>query len=237
LKYAIIRRRYSEIYLMLAGVDSSKQIHAYVFKSPLFKPSEIKKGFDVIGSGDVVRPYLRDHFETIDKSVNNLKSKADALIVGLESELQKHDIGFTVGGLFQTILITPEGIRPLRYGFMDVDPISGGEAKSMELTKGTWVQTDESTGEKINLVEPSRLITNTFKENRFHEYVIPSQDRKIPKWHLNYFVTCSKVNRDVTTTEFRGVLTQIGGVLNIQLQCQLPYLLDFGVLPVSTKWN
>jgi 20S proteasome alpha/beta subunit len=107
LKHAIIRRRYSDIYLMMAGVDSLKQIHVYVFKSPLFKPTKIEKGYDVIGSGDIVKPYLRDRFNEIDKSTNSLKSKADALIVGLESELQKHDIGFTVGGLFQTILITP----------------------------------------------------------------------------------------------------------------------------------
>ncbi len=211
LKYAFIRGRPSAIYLLMAGVDSSGKTSAWVFKSPSFKPVTIEKGFDVIGSGEVVAPYLEKNYKKIDSSHNDLKSKADVLIIDLENELQKHGVD-TVGGLFQVVLLTPEGIRPLRYGFMDLDPLKSGNAKNMELIKGKWTQTNEATREKVDLLEPSKLITNVFKETQFHEYVPPDQDKKIPKWYTSYFITCSQVKRDVTTTEFQGVLTQIGSL-------------------------
>ena len=224
LKYVFIRGRPCAVYLLLAGVDSSGKTYAWVFKSPGFKPIKIENGFDVIGSGEVVAPYLEKSYKNIDSSHNDLKSKADALIVGLESELQKHDVN-TVGGLFQVVLLTPEGIRPLRYGFMDLDPLKSGDAKSMELIKGKWTQTNEATREKVELLEPSKLVTNVFKETQFHEYAPPNQDKKIPKWYSYYFITCSKVKRDITTTEFQGVLTQIA---SLRYPATIPIIASMG---------
>ena len=130
-------------------------------------------------------------------------------MVGLEGELKKHGID-SVGGLFQTVLLSREDIAPLSYGFFDVDPEIGGKSKEMRFENGKWVQRDLAIGSSIQLLSPYAILQSKPVSKQFHDYDSPLGDKQKHRWHLNYFITCLKVNRDFEKTEFEGVMTQIG---------------------------
>lgn len=195
--------------LVLGGVETSGDIFLWAYEPSNFTPKEIKHGYVVIGSGIVVAQYLKDNFEQIATSYDSLKNRADALIVGLESELQKHGVD-TVGGLFQVILLSSRGIFPMEYGFMDLIPEGLGVAKEISMFKGTWTQKNLRKKKELKLVEPKTILRSFRKENRFHNYEPPQRKKKSLRWYLNYFITCLKVDRQVDRTKFEGVLSQVG---------------------------
>ncbi len=194
---------------ILGGVEHNGEIALWVCESPTFVLQSIRKSFAVVGSGNVVDSYLQQKYtELIDKRLV-LKNRADELLIGLESELKKHGID-SVGGLFQTILLSKEGIAPLNYGFFDVDPEIGGKSKEMKFENGKWIQKDLATGSNIQLLSPYAILQSEPGSKQFHDYDSPLGDKQKHRWHLNYFITCLKVNRDFEKTEFEGVMTQIG---------------------------
>ncbi|MBW2561977.1 MAG: hypothetical protein JRE40_14150, partial [Deltaproteobacteria bacterium] len=97
----------------MAGLETSKKICVYCYRSPDFKKEEVTNSFVIIGSGEVTLPYLEDIFPKINVPQNSLKQKADILSQGLDSAIVKYKAEY-IGGLFQIILISPSGISPLQ---------------------------------------------------------------------------------------------------------------------------
>ncbi len=197
--------------LVLGGVTDSGAVEIWWFQSPNFHGHKLERGFVVRGSGSVVAPYVQDNFERFDRELPNLKARADALISGLDGELQGRVVD-TVGGLLQVILLGPDGIRPLRHGFISLNPEHPGDAMTMEMRAGRWFQRDLQAGVEIPLVEPAQLLRSHPAELRIHDYHPPSGELATPRWHLTYFVTCLGARVDVGTLEFNGVLSQIGSL-------------------------
>jgi len=84
----------------------------------------------------------------------------DALLVGLEGELERKDVD-TVGGLLQVILLESAEIRPMHYGFMNLDPQSPARAMKIEVERGRWVQHDQTAKLAVPLIEPARSSGST----------------------------------------------------------------------------
>lgn len=191
--------------LILGGVTSSRSVEIWRFESPNFESRKLKDRYVVLGSGAVVAPYIQNNFERFDR-LPDLKARADALLVGLEDELERKGVA-TVGGLLQVILLDPEGIRPMRYGVMNLDPESPARAKKIEVEKGRWVQHDQAAGLTVPLTEPAELLRGGPSELRVRDFHLPSPEPTTPKWHLTYFLTCLAIRAEVGTIEFRGVMS------------------------------
>jgi len=193
--------------LVLAGTDSSGKVGVWCYESPHFNSRHLKTGFEVVGSGAVVKSYIGTSWKHLEEELLDLKSRADKLMAGLEGTLKEQRIE-TVGGLFQTIIIDSSGIRPLRHGFITLDPEGfNAAAKSMEMKAGRWIQRDEITGRDVPLVEPLKLITGNPEEMRFHDFEPRLNESEVPKWHLTYLLTCLAVKKDIGTIEFNGIGT------------------------------
>ncbi|GEM_PF-4650257 len=195
--------------IVLGGIHSSGRVGVWCFESPRFEGRELKGGFAVVGSGSVVAPYLENNVERIGRDLPDLKARADALLVGLQDELKRAGES-TVGGMLQVITLASDGIRPLRHGFMSLDPEGPAFGRHMEMVSGRWVQTDVTTGQKIPLTEPSRLISGGPQETRVLDFHIPTGEPTSPRWHLSYFVTCGSVKTTSGSVEFRRVISAVG---------------------------
>lgn len=133
--YVSKSRTRTATHFILAGITDQRQVEVWRFAAPDFKLYPVRGGFVVIGSGRVVEPYIAAEHASLDKDLPDLKARANSLICGLEAELRQQSID-SVGGLFQAILIEPSGIRPLRYGVIDVDPDLPGKAMEIEARAG-----------------------------------------------------------------------------------------------------
>lgn len=207
-----IARRYCErrgvnVDLILGGINSLGKTEIWSFKFPHFRGKKLTEGFEVIGSGEIVKEYLEKNRKKIEKKDQDLKAKADTLFIGLGSELGKKSVD-GVGGMLQVILLDSNGISPLRYGFTDMDPDKPPFAKSIEMRRGKWIQHDLTRDIKIPLIEPSKLIENTPRRLSFHNFT-PPPGKSATKWHLTYFLACASARVDVGDIEFDGVLTSI----------------------------
>ncbi|HUV42860.1 MAG TPA: hypothetical protein VMY36_03065 [Patescibacteria group bacterium] len=192
---------------ILGTINNSGKIEVSSFEFPSFAPQKVNEGFTVIGSGNIVAGYLRKNANLFEKPNQSLKQKADLLYINLGSELGRQGID-TVGGLFQTILIESDGIRPLWYGFVDIDPDKEPNSKSIEMEKGVWTQHDLTKNITTQLVEPIKLITEPAKRLQFHDFEMPPGESAV-KWHLTYFLTCTGIKISPGTIEFFNPLTNI----------------------------
>ena len=194
---------------ILTGIEHNSKILLWVCESPAFILRCISKSSIVIGSGNIVADYLQQkHTEIIAKGLA-LKNRADELLIGLEDELKKHGVD-TVGGLFQTILLSSQGIAPLSYGFFDIDPEIGGRSKEMRFENGRWIQRNLAAGVSVPLLSPLAILQSQPISKQFHDYDSPLENKQSFRWHLNYFITCLKVNRDFEKTEFEGIMSEVG---------------------------
>ncbi len=194
--------------LVLGGITSSGIVEIWRFESPHFESYKLESGFLVVGTGNVVATYIQENLGRFDREFPSLKARADALLVGLEGDLQKKGID-TVGGLLQVILLDSSGIHPLRHGFITLDPEGPANAKTIEMNAGRWVQHNLATSTDVPLMEPAELLRSLPTELRFHDFHILSKGSTSPKWHLTYFLTCLAIQADVGTIEFRGVVSSI----------------------------
>ena len=205
--------------LILAGVDAGGNIGIWCYDSPLFQRRNLAHGFEVLGTGAVVKSYIQECWDNLESQFSDLKSRADRLYVGLESELEKRKI-MTVGGMLQVILIDSGGIRPLRHGFLTLDPAGAAHAKTIEMKAGRWIQRDDTRGSEVPLVEPIELIRSGPLQARFYDFELRSNESRIPKWNLTYFLTCLNVRHDIGMIEFTGVMTTFasyGYPISVQL--------------------
>lgn len=172
--------------VIIGGKLYSGKIKFWELNYPNFCPIEITS-HTVIGSGEIVSGYLDKEIENI-KQKSGLKAKADALIVGLSSELSKYKIE-TVGGMFQVILVSSQGIVPLDHGFIDLNPTQPPNSKYMHMENGQWIQHNLAKDIKTPVLNPSSLLSQTAQDQKVLDYVPPSVLETKPLWHLNYFVT------------------------------------------------
>lgn len=194
--------------LVLGGAPKQGNPLIWTFRAPDFAPTLVSE-WDVIGSGSVVRTYLKENFQRICKQGSSLKDKATILMSALESELCQRNV-VTVGGLFQAILLSYGKIYPLTYRYMDLTPEKPDSAKETTMSKGTWTQKDLANQKEVSLVEPHILLQSSPEENRFQDYELPQAGKKSPRWYLGHFITCLKVDRQINKTTFHGMLSQVG---------------------------
>lgn len=127
----------------------------------------------MIGSGEVVKDYLDKEIENIQQKTG-LKAKADALIMGLSGELSRHGIE-SVGGMFQVVLVSPDGVAPLDHGYVDLNPLQPPSSGYMHMEKGQWIQHNLAKAEKTPVLNPSILLNQKAQEKRVLDYVPPSE--------------------------------------------------------------
>lgn len=215
--YEAKTRRREGLALILAGVDASGNIGIWCYEAPHFRSRNLSERFEVLGSGAAVKSYLKECWDKLDHDLPDLKSRADRLLLGLEEEIEKRRI-VTVGGMLQVILIDSRGIRPLRRGYLTLDPGGEAHAKSIEMKAGRWIQRDDVKGSEVPLVEPLELIRSGPLEVRFYDFEPRSSESRISKWHMTYFLTCLNVWKGTGAIEFIGVATAFASV-NILYLC------------------
>lgn len=196
----------SGVDIMVAGRETGGKTGLWVFQSPNFSAQHITDGIVIIGSGQVAGELLGSSMPPIPERPT-LKERSDALMLGLESALQKKGVQ-TVGGMFQVLTISPaDGIRPMMHGYIDVDPDSPPSAKWMTIAKGKWTQEDLTTGRKTSLVEPAQLTTP--ESQRIVDYEVDKSKR--PKWHVTRFIICQGYGTAVQKTIFKRPATIFSG--------------------------
>jgi 20S proteasome alpha/beta subunit len=196
------------VHLVLGSVTNSGAILLWKYTPPDFSATTVRE-WVVIGSGAVVAPYLEKNLQRIETEQDTLKDKANRLMIGLESELEKHGL-LDVGGLFQAVLLTSKGICPLTYGFFDLRPEEPGNAKEITMSRGIWTQKDLTRKENVVLVEPTVILKSRPKSQRFHDYGCPRPSERELRWYLNHFITCLNKSKELNSTRFKGVFSQIG---------------------------
>lgn len=192
--------------LILAGIEPPGRVLVYCYRSPNFIPEDVSNSYTIIGSGEVVRPYLVENFTKLNVPQNTLKQKADILYRGLDTALGQYHAEY-VGGLFQVILISPEGIAPLQHYSMEIDPDGPANYMGIHMEKGRWIQ--EAEGKEMFLMEPQQLTRVGPQEKRVYEYFSQAGKQEL-RYYLSYFVTCLKVERTPSDTAFYGALAEIG---------------------------
>lgn len=196
---------------MLGLIANDGEALLYVFKHPKFDMQEIK-GLELIGSGSIIKDSLVSALKDVKTDVD-IKYIADKIFPIASGELAKQLKDDSVGGMFQIILLEKTGIRPIRYGYIDVDPDREPESKSIEMQKGAWTQYDHTKNYQSDILKPDALLNDypTPSESRFHDYKSDPK-KKIPKWHLLHFITCLSVKKEVGLTDFNGTLSAIAKV-------------------------
>lgn len=206
---SLYSRRPEPTDFMLGLIANDGEAMLYVFKHPGFEPEEVR-GFELIGSGEVIKDSLVDAFKDEATDVD-IKHIADKIFTTVSGELARQLGDDSVGGMFQIILLEKRGIRPIRYGYIDVDPDREPDSKSIEMQDGAWTQYDHTKNHKSDILKPDVLLSEYPAESRFHDYKSDPQ-RKNPKWHLLHFITCLALKKEVGLTEFNGTLSAIAKV-------------------------
>jgi len=207
-KHYFSLHKYSPLSLILGGVNKSGNPEIWWYESPNFICNQLKDRFKIIGSGKPISPYLEANYSRFaSNEFPDLKSRADIVRTGIESELNRIGIT-TVGGMLQEIIIDSQDISPMSYGFLDLNPKGKPRGKSMKMRVGQWIQEDLTDNSKIPLVEPANLNTNPINF-RFQDYS-PLKEVEVPEWYLSYFVLCGKASIEVGTITLEGVVTQMG---------------------------
>jgi len=197
--------------LLLGGVTDSGNVLMYSYESPNFERNELKRHFTIMGSGSEIIPAISGKYAEINTQDLNLKGRADRLRGHLESALSHGSIS-TVGGFFQIILLDEGGIRPLNYGFINLNPFGQGEAKRILFQSGRWIQQDQRQDKTIPLLTPAELSLKGQRHFQFHDFKLPDAQRAKPLFHLTYFLTCLESQLDVGTAEFRGIYSQMAAI-------------------------
>ncbi|EKQ52394.1 MULTISPECIES: 20S proteasome subunit (alpha or beta) [unclassified Clostridium] len=200
-----------EVAFILARIESAGNIEFIKYCSPYFKAINISERLEVIGSGQVIKGEMVKQLDNIDKEVKTYRMFGLALISKIEDELKKNSVD-TVGGFFQVIVLGSDGIFPFGYNSVSINPGEIPNSKSISIGEhGEWVQEDFSNNSKITLCEP--MFMNKYpKEMRFKDFHINNKISPIYKWHLNYFIVCSNINKDNTdgAIEFSEVTSVLG---------------------------
>lgn len=208
---------------MLGLIANDGEALLSVFKHPNFEPKEVK-GFELIGSGSVIKDSLVNAFKN-EKTNADIKYIADKIFTTASGELARQLKDDSVGGMFQIILLEKTGIRPVRYGYIDVDPDREPDSKSIEMQSGAWTQYDHTKNHKSDILKPDELLSEYPDESRFHDYKNDPQ-KKNPKWHLLHFITCLSLKKEIGLTEFNGTLSAIAKVdypIEIEMLLALEY--------------
>ena len=207
---------------MLGLIANDGEAMLYVLRHPNFEPEEVS-GFELIGSGEVIKDSLVNVFK--DEATNvDIKNIADKIFTTVSGELARQLKDDSVGGMFQVILLEKRGIRPIRHGYIDVDPDREPDSKSIMMQNGVWTQYDHTKNHKSDILKPDVLLSEYPAESRFHDY--KSDPKKTPKWHLLHFITCLALKKEVGLTEFNGTLSAIAKVgypIEIEMLLALEY--------------
>ncbi len=193
--------------LILSGDSGTDVPHVWRFRSPRFEATGIDD-WCVIGSGVLAATYLAENYEAL-KDVAEPRERCDRMRNGLVDALRPHN-EMTVGGMFQTLVLTPEGVRPVNYSYIDIDPYRSPKGRAMYSDNGRWTQRDIATGAEVSLSQPGTLVSRAAQPLHVEDYL--QQDQVPLRWHLAHFITCREVTVDIGTIEFRQVLSAFGAL-------------------------
>jgi len=197
------REKDGALSVIIGGKLLSGEIKFFVLQSPHFNPNIIKD-FDIIGSGSVVREYLKREIKNI-QSLKDFKARFDSLRTCLESALSKYEVD-SVGGMLQAIMICKDGIKPFFYGYIDLNPLSPPSSAQIEMENGVWTQHNKTTDERTVIITPGKLLPKRATEERFYDYKAPD-NKKNPHWHLNYFITSTDIETSTGSMKFHNPTT------------------------------
>lgn len=179
----------------------------HLLAGPKFKPVLVSS-IELIGSGSTIRSQIVPLYEEIVNSKEELKSKSDRIIWNVSSLLASTSAK-GVGGLIQALLLTPQGVRTIHTGFIDMNPEGKPESKQIVFENGEWVQHNRATGDKAVIMPPSHLLQKPAHNNVFHQYEKATGD-KLGKWYLNCFIASVGIATNHFETSFIGPYTGVG---------------------------
>jgi len=199
------------VYFIFAAVSKSGNVFLWSFEPPKFNPILISNNFYIAGSGSIIKKDIEKIYIDMDNNYNSLIEKANVLITRFESLLSQYSIN-TVGGLFQVILLDSSGLRPLNYGYCNINPYDRRDAKRIEFTNGKWTQIDQTKNKNMEIIEPS-LFLNKFSnklpfDNKFQDYIYEAYAKNY-NFNLCYFVPCLIIEKNIDSTIFKGVFSEI----------------------------
>jgi hypothetical protein len=197
------------VYFIFAAVSKSGNVFLWSFEPPKFNPIRTSNNFYIAGSGSIIKKDIEQIYIDIDNNYNGLIEKANVLITRFESLLSQYSVN-TVGGLFQIILLDSSGLRPLNYGYCNINPYDRRDAKRIEFKNGKWTQVDQTKNKKVEIIEPS-LFLNKFSnklpfDNKFQDYIYEVHVKNY-NFNLCYFVPCLIIEKNIDSTIFKGVFS------------------------------
>jgi len=197
------------VYFIFAAVSKSGNVFLWSFEPPKFNPILISNNFYIAGSGSIIKKDIEQIYIDIDNNYNGLIEKANVLITRFESLLSQYSVN-TVGGLFQVILLDSKGIRPLNYGYCNINPYDIGNAKRIEFKNSKWIQIDQTKNKKVEIIEPSLFLNKLSNklpfDNKFKDYVYEAYSKN-PNFNLCYFIPCLIIEKKIDSTIFKGVFS------------------------------
>jgi len=199
------------VYFIFAAVSKPGKVFLWSFEPPIFNPILISNNFYIAGSGSIIKKDIEKIYSDIDNNYIDLKEKANVLITRFESLLSQYSVN-SVGGLFQVILLDSSGVRPLNYGYCNINPNDRREAKGIEFKNGKWIQVDQTKNKKVEIIEPS-LFLNEFSnklpfDNIFQDYRYEKHAKNY-NFNLCYFIPCLIVEKKIDSTIFKGVFSEL----------------------------
>jgi len=197
------------VYFIFAAVSKSGNVFLWSFEPPKFNPILISNNFYIAGSGSIIKKDIEKIYRNMDINYSGLVEKANVLFTQFESLLSRYSVN-TVGGLFQVILLDSSGIRPLNYGYCNINPYDRGDAKRIEFKNRKWVQIDQTKNKKMEIIEPSLFLNKLSNklpfDNKFKDYVYEVHERNY-NFNLCYFIPCLIIEKKIDSTIFKGVFS------------------------------
>jgi hypothetical protein len=199
------------VYFIFAAVSKSGKVFLWSYEPPKFIPIPILNNFYIAGSGSIIKEDIEKVYKNMDVEYSGLAEKVNVLMTRFESLLSRYSVN-TVGGLFQIILLDHGGIRPLNYGYCNINPYDRGDAKRIEFKNRKWVQLDQTKNKQIEIIEPSSFL-NKFSNkvpfnNIFKDYV---NEVNVTNYNFSlcYFIPCLMVEKNIGNTIFKGVFSEV----------------------------
>lgn len=192
--------------LVIAYVAGGGATRLARFSAPDFQTTNLGADLIVVGSGASIAPAIQDARSRIDSSRTTLREKGQTLLMAVEEQLRRQQ-PLGVGGLFQTVMVEPSGIRPLAYGYMDLDPEGPPESLSMTINRGSWIQRDEGNRVSVELQMP-RAMRAPAADVRVVDYA-PAPAPTPPRFYLSYFILCRNLQDSPGNVTFEQPIAQV----------------------------
>jgi hypothetical protein len=173
--------------VVIGHVARDRATRLALFSAPDFQARSLDADLIVVGSGASIAPAIQGARARIDRSRTTLREKGQTLLMAVEEQLRRQQ-PLGVGGLFQTVMVEPSGVRPLTYGYTDLNPEGPPESVSMTINRGIWIQRDEANRVSVEVQMP-RAMRPPAADLRVVDYA-PAPAPTAPRFYISYFILC-----------------------------------------------